>query len=276
LISKGDHLIAAAGPLPSDVLADALVAIRLVWKKQQPIDTSDPEQAKPLISYVNVTGAGDFLLYSAHTVEDMTLSLLFAPETAIGKMRRQSKDLFNALTTVPDPVAEPPVVEMPTGGHPAVTPEPEPAASAPVAIEPTAPAAATAPTVPTAPAVPATTATTDPMMSYGFVWLPSGGELFESLMETIYELMPAIAHEQSWEIDELDLRAECVSVQVNVPINTDPITVVETLMRMTAEHVGDADLWADAYYIIPAERLATDQEIASFLEFHRDAFQPNR
>jgi hypothetical protein len=100
--------------------------------------------------------------------------------------------------------------------------------------------------------------------------------LFEPLVETIYELLPAVATEQGWEIDELDLRPECVSVQVNVPTSADAIHVVETLMHITAEHVGDDDLWADAYYIIPAERLATDQEIASFLEFHRDAFQPNR
>ncbi|MBX3085627.1 MAG: hypothetical protein KF716_28580 [Anaerolineae bacterium] len=276
LISKGDHLIAAAGPLPNEVLTDALTAIRAVWKKQQPIDTSDPEEAKPLISYVNITGAGDFLLFSAHTVEDMTLSLLFAPETAIRTMRRQSKDLFNALTAVPDPVVEvhsvPAAVETPTPSiEPPATQTEQPADQQQEVAAPSEPTPEAA-----APTKPEAATPSEPMMSYGYVWLPKGGELLDSLSETIYELLPAVAQEQGWNIDELDLRSSCVSVQVNVPINTDPIQVVETLMRMTAEHIGDGDLWADAYYIIPAERLATDQEIASFLEFHRDAFQPNR
>ena len=62
-----------------------------------------------------------------------------------------------------------------------------------------------------------------------------------------------------------------VSVQVSIPATETPIATVETLMRETAARANDEALWADAYYIVAPGRAVTQQEIASFMEYRRDA-----
>jgi len=46
---------------------------------------------------------------------------------------------------------------------------------------------------------------------------------------------------------------------------------VESLMHETSMRSGSEDLWADAYYIVAPGRAVTEQEIASFMEYRREA-----
>ncbi|MFN8420629.1 MAG: hypothetical protein U0528_15515 [Anaerolineae bacterium] len=308
LLTRGDLLVASAGALGQDVIADALEVIDALWQKENeraaeaPTEEAEEQANQSIIRYISVNSS-DFLLFSTPTVGGMTLSMLFSPETAINVMRRQAKQLITALETVPEielaaeeadaavveleaaAESEPPTTDIADSAEIEVEVEAEAdAAAAPpaeVVEQPEAVsdsqklsttavrAAANAATV-TPTAVEAAPA---PMASYGFVWLPRDQEMSLHVHALLAEWLLLIARKRGWKLEMMDGRMDCVNVQISVPQNVLPMEAVEILMQEAANRAGDPALWAEGYYIIPDARLATAQEIAEFREFQQESQQ---
>jgi hypothetical protein len=81
----------------------------------------------------------------------------------------------------------------------------------------------------------------------------------------------ASAKTHAWQLEGTDIQPSYVSVQISIPANETPTATVESLMQETSMRSGRDDLWADAYYIVAPGRAVTEQEIASFMEYRREA-----
>jgi hypothetical protein len=170
-------------------------------------------------------------------------------------IRKQARDLLNALERVPEPPADavpqaaitlpsrPTDLRPPEGLRAAVAESP--------AIEP--PRAE------------------GPMTAYAFVWLPREGSLPADVTEMLVEWLLAVTRAHAWQLDGTDIQPTYVSTQVSIPANETPTATVETLLRETAERSGRESLWADAYYVVTPGRAVTQQEIAQFVEYMKSA-----
>jgi hypothetical protein len=87
----------------------------------------------------------------------------------------------------------------------------------------------------------------------------------------LLEWINAIALKHNWQVEGVEIQPTYTTIQVSIPANETPTTTVEALMRETAAHANNPELWADAYYIVAPGRAVTQQEIASFMEYRRDA-----
>jgi DNA-binding NarL/FixJ family response regulator len=305
ILSRGDEVIAAAGQLPAEAVPDAFAVIQALWMRQRgageageagEASIGSDEANKPLITYMAVPGVGDFLLFSTPTVDGMTLSMLFAPDTSIRAIRRQAKEMVAALTVIPEPpppalpearpespdalpataapappaasqTESPVVAQVSSAAIPTTTPEGvAPPAAATAAEE----ASATAPSVVPTPPSSALDVPAEPMVRYGAVWLRRGDEPATSEIEAALRVA---ADDHGWRVEQVEWRSVCLNVLLSVPTRTLPMVAVEALQREAAERLGyDPDaLWEESFYVLPDGRLASEHEIADFLEFHHEA-----
>ena len=106
---------------------------------------------------------------------------------------------------------------------------------------------------------------------YAFVWLPRTGSLMPEIAGQLQDWVNAIVADHTWRIEGLEVQPSYTALQINIPANETPTLTVEMLMHETAARASDPDLWADAYYIVASGRAVTEQEIANFLEYRREA-----
>jgi hypothetical protein len=110
-----------------------------------------------------------------------------------------------------------------------------------------------------------------PYTTYAFVWLPHSSPIAVGVSDVLVDWLTAIATEHAWQVDGVEVQPTYITVQISIPANETPTATVETLMRDTAARANDQALWADAYYIVAPGRAVTQQEIANFMEYRRDA-----
>src|SRR5258707_7740196 len=188
----------------------------------------------------------------------MILSMLFPADTPLKMIRKQARDLLNALERVPEspgdviPQAAITLQSRPTDLRP-----PEGLREA-VAESSTA-------------ATPESPRAEGPKTAYAFVWLPREGSLSAEVTEMLVEWLSAVTRAHAWQLDGTDIQPNYVSAQVSIPANEPPTATVETLLRETSERAGREALWADAYYIVTPGRAVTQQEIAQFVEYMHSA-----
>jgi hypothetical protein len=266
LLSRGDRMLASAGHLSSTAIGGVFESIKLAWQ--------GADGGNALIRYIHVPGVNDFLLYSIRTIESMTLSMVFPAETPVKVIRQQARQLIKALESVPEPppiesalevqpepeaastlASRPTDLQPPEGLHEAIAATAEPAAQA---VE--------APVVPPAPPI-----AEGPYTNYAFVWLSRKNALAPETIPPLTDWINSISVEHRWKVEGVEVQPSYVTVQISIPANETPTATVESLMRETAARASDSDLWADAYYIVSPGRAVTQQEIANFMEYRREA-----
>ncbi len=266
LVTRGDTLVASAGDLPPIALAGVVDTINAMWE-------GSSDDASSFVRFIHVPGLGDYLLYSTPTTDEMILSMLFPAETPLKVIRKQARELMTALESVPDQPSESEAARTllsrptdpfpPQGLREAIAAETEGEMGAESAEE----------------AIPADEPTAEPQSpraegpytAYAFVWLPRHDPLDPDLATSLLGWIDSIAKGHVWQLEGTDIQSAYVSVQVSIPANETPTATVEALMQETSVNAGKDDLWADAYYIVAPGRAVTEQEIASFMEYRRDA-----
>lgn len=254
--TESGNLIAAAGSLSNEAIDDALRRINEAWQSITDETTTD----HALIRFIHITYTGDFLLYSTRTVDKMLLSMLFSADTPQKVIRRQARQLINALSNVPESPAE--------SSQSALVSEP--------------PAAQTLPSRPTdlRPPEGLRSAEVEPPLpppveivyaTYTLVWLPQSGSLATDVTDSLLDWLTQAATQKPWRIEGTEIQPTYVSIQVSIPVNETPTAAADILMRETAVRAGNDGLWADACYIVSSGRAITQQEIAAFVEFQREA-----
>ncbi|MEP7286377.1 MAG: response regulator [Chloroflexota bacterium] len=260
LVIRGQELIASAGQLTQQTVDAVIETINSAWPE-------DADRVGVLVRYLHFAGEGDYLLYATPTADTMVLSMLFPAEAPLGLIRKQAKELMQALESVPESSASEAEVEAattlvsrptdlrPPDGLRAAAGEDAEALSNSESGE----GEAAAPRA------------EGPYASYAFVWLPQADELESGLVELLPTWIGEIASAHLWHLDEIEIQPTYVITQVDIPANETPTATVETLLHETAARAENDSLWANAYYIVAPSRPVTPQEIASFREYQRDA-----
>jgi hypothetical protein len=214
---------------------------------------ANPQGAR--IRFITLPSSGkDYMLYSIHTDNELTLSMIFAGTTPLRVIRQQGQKLIAALESIPDVVVE----EAPA-------PEVVEAESAPQESA----------LVPLAPQV--DEALLNP---YTYVWLlrDAEGQLTEAVAQSIMSGLRIQLRESGWSIRTLQVHEDFVYLYAGVPGETPPHEIMRDLKRRSAEiaHAQNSDitpqmLWADAYLILTPGRELETEEILEFVNFQRMA-----
>ncbi len=255
ILTRNDEAVAVAGELSERAVAGIVETIREAWK-------GSTDAGGALIRYIQVPGIGDFMLYSTQTVADMRLSMLFPAETSLRIIRKQTRQLLDALE---NPAAAPSAPTAEAQAETTLLSRPtdlRPPEGLQEAIESSMPPAAIEPVPPRA---------VGPLAPYAFVWLPQKGTLSPDLAGLMISWLNEIATLHGWKIEATEVQPAHVSLQINIPANEVPSSAVEALMRETAARADMPQLWADAYYIVPSDRPVTQQEIAHFALYRQTA-----
>jgi DNA-binding NarL/FixJ family response regulator len=261
------ELLASAGSLDEQAIANVLANISAAWQGAE-------DNGSALVRFIHVAKLGDFLLYSTRTVEDMILSMLFPSETPLRIIRQQARQLIQALDTVPEP---PPLEAEAASTLPSRPTDLRPPEGLREAVGVTderftadegfqAPGSEPAPASPPEPP-----RAEGPYTTYAFVWLPQASTISQDVADVVVDWLTAIATQHAWQVEGVEVQPTYITVQISIPANETPTATVEVLMRETAARANDKNLWADAYYIVAPGRAVTQQEIASFMEYRRDA-----
>lgn len=257
ILTRNDQPIAVAGELSERAVAGIVETIRDAWQGTN-------EEGSALIRYIQVPGVGDFMLYSTQTVAEMKLSMLFPAETSLRIIRKQTRQLLDALERTP---AAPPaesqaaktLVSRPTEPRPPEGLREVPAETAAPTEE------APKPSEPVAPRA------EGPLSAYAFVWLPAKDTLSTDQITLMNGWLDEAAAEHGWKIEHADVQPAHVNVGISIPANEAPSAAIEALMSATAARANIPELWADAYYIVPSDRPVTEQEIAQFASYRESA-----
>lgn len=285
MLTRNETLLAMAGLLPDWAVQDVLFEINRAWKTATASERAPEGGQQPvLFRYVRLANHTDYLLYSARTLDDMTLTMLFPGDVPLKVIRRQSRQLREALEKVPEPE---PVAEVPPE-VPASPPVQEIAAATPEQPAEAAPVPEAAQTLHSRPtdlraptglrdgaAAPESAAEKAPELAgYTFVLLPRR-TLDAEQVPLFDNWLRAIAQAHGWQIDGLETQPTYLAVQVHIPEEVAPSTAVEVLMSETAQRIeppgGAAELWAEPFYVVAPGRPVTPQEIANFIGLYREA-----
>jgi hypothetical protein len=266
LLSSADtgELLASAGSLDEQAIANVLTNITAAWQGAD-------DGGSALVRFIHIAKLGDFLLYSTRTVEAMILSMLFPSETPLRIIRQQARQLIQALESVPEPPpleaeaattlpSRPTDLRPPDGLREAISDSQE------LTLEAAAEASQPHPQAPIPPP-----RAEGPYTTYAFVWLPQSSTISQDVSDVLVDWLTAIATEHAWQVEGVEVQPTYITVQISIPANETPTATVEILMHDTAARANEQALWADAYYIVAPGRAVTQQEIASFMEYRRDA-----
>ncbi|MCC7210168.1 MAG: response regulator [Anaerolineae bacterium] len=276
LLSRTGGIVAMAGSLSEQDTQALLGEIAHIWEGEEggaaaaSVATPTSAARPARFRYMQLPSGGDFLLYSARTVETMALTMLFPGDVPLKLIRKQAAQLLDLLERVPESA-------LPAASEPETATESE--------------AARTQPSRPTdlrapegfreavdalaadqgAPAAPAQLAAETALASYTFVWLPRKDELPAETVDLLSGWLNEVAAGHDWPLDSAQVQPTFVAVQMRLPGEVGPSVALDVLMRETAAHAGDAGLWADASYIVTPAREISDLEIAGLIEFRRES-----
>lgn len=262
LLTEGTGILGRAGELSiegweqvRDVLDDA-------WSRGG--------NAKTRVIYRRLP-IGEVLLYSIHTLDDLTLTLIFRADTSIKNIRRQAERLIEALRESPPQLPEE-ILAEPTEII-QVEPPPPPNLDYREGVELgetaeiEAQREAITPTVERLPG---------DYVEYGCVWLlneqqpPLEDDTRDSLNLWIGEICAA----NHWEFKDSHIASRWLAVWLHVPEKELPNAVASILMDESAQRFSrnGARVWSEGYLIVtPGEKL-TESEIDRFMQFHQQEY----
>ena len=284
ILMQGEHIVTKQGDLDNDVWNDIVDEIVNAWQQGSSSNTR--------LLYRKFDKLGQLLLFSTHTINELTLTMIFSSSTSLKVIRRQAKRIAEALLEVPIE-AEPefnaatatPIVEPIIEEEPPATPQVE---------EDVPPAAQTSPSRPTAlrppedrderlqtqapEAKPARAEGT--YTGYACLWLiqtPVFADNHE-LADAMQKWLQRSAENEDWDLIDADIRQGWVNIHIEIPVKTSPAEAIETLMNSTAESLLDAlgesapeQPWSSSYSVMTPGRLLHDDEIENFIRFYTEA-----
>jgi hypothetical protein len=265
LLTRGSDVIAVAGELNTTEAMGIAALIDKSWK-----DGSDAP-GSTLVRFVTIPSFGDFLLFSANSFEGMYLSMLFPAETTLKTIRRQAKQLLDALDNRPADEQKqwreaPPLspkdtlLSRPTGLHP--PPGLREAISALPAPTPTSP-------VDSGDLVPVAPSAAGPLVDYGVLLLPSGNAFKPDQTQMVGLWLTDAALDQGFQVEEVVTQPTHLTYLLKIPATDAPNQATKRLMEEIATRANDPGLWAEGYYIATPGRPVTPTEISEFMRFQR-------
>jgi REP element-mobilizing transposase RayT len=201
------------------------------------------------------------MLYSRHTEEGFTLTMIFAGNMPLRVIRRQSDRLMEALIAVPEKAAETAPITLPEQTAEAQLPE---AQAVQIAIAPPPPEVV------------------GPLSAYSYVWLlrDPDDRLSDAAMSAIRDQLRAQLVGLGWQVATLEVHEDYVYLLADVPAEPPPNEIIQDLKRRSAQiaaqtaprAAGSLDpetLWADSYMVLTPGRELKIEEIQRFINFAR-------
>jgi DNA-binding NarL/FixJ family response regulator/REP element-mobilizing transposase RayT len=233
VLTREDQIVAFAGRLGRDDIEEMGAALAGQWD-------NDTDEAN--MRFVTLASSGkDYMLYSRRTINELSLSLVFAGSTPLRDIRKQGKRLVEALMAVPDPQLEL------SNGH---------AEDALLAAQ------------------------SDVRAAYTYVWLLRDPQqrLNDVVARAIETGINVQLTERAWQVHQLTVRDEFVYLLADVPGETPQYEIIRDLKRRSADiarkqnpSLGKSDLWADSYLVVSPGRELAEDEIQQFIQFERMA-----
>ncbi|MDZ4766689.1 MAG: transposase [Chloroflexota bacterium] len=273
LLARYGRIVAYAGEMDRVDMDELRAAIGDDWEAQ-------PRQAR--IRLITLEGSGkEYMLYSKLTEDDLTLSLIFAGTTPLRDIRRQGKQLIDALQAVPEYV---PIPETYPPLEVAPAPEDAPTRDAPLgmgarmdmateeSLSPEDRAALNA-------AMGINNGADAPLLTvYAVVWLlrDNAAVLDSGTASAIVGGMNVQLTERAWEIQELQAKDDYIYLLAAIPGETPPYEIVRDLKRRAGEiayrqnpALKPESLWSDGYLVVTPGRQLEIDEIQQFINFER-------
>lgn len=289
LLTHSHHPVARTGSFSEQTWKEILDTLSEGWQR-------DSGSSRTRVLYRNTRDLGQIMLYSTYTVDELTLTMIFAADTPLRIIRRQAARLMDALLRIPiDDFAVPEAIQT-------IAPPPAPEIEAPLpappqdeAVEaPPPPAAVTLPSRPTdlkppealrealqAP-IPAEKPKREPgtYMGYACLWLLQTDQfsLTNSLADGMQRWLRRTADANDWDVIEAEVGESWVNLHLEVPIKTLPRQVIQTMMQSTQRSILEAtghdpetpSIWASGYNVTTPGRLLSRREIERFIRFQAE------
>jgi DNA-binding NarL/FixJ family response regulator/REP element-mobilizing transposase RayT len=241
LLTRDGEIVAFSGHLSPEDAQELNQTVAGDWE-------ASPDGAR--LRFITLPSSGkDYMLYSIHTTDALTLSMIFASATPIWVIRQQGQKLVEALRNIPEiPLESASVVQA--------VPEPE------------------TPSVPVAPSPVEVVPTT----AYSCVWLlrDSNQRLSDPVAQTIIAGLTTQLTELRWQIYNLIVSEDYVYLFTGIPGETPSHLIMRDLKRRSADiaqtqnpDLDTESLWADSYLILTPGRELDMQEILDFINFQR-------
>lgn len=264
------------GDLPNETWEEVTTEVLLAWEREGDSSTR--------LLYRNVVGIGESLIFSTRTIDNLTLTMIFAADTPLRIIRRQATRLIEALAAVPDisvdegPTASPyvdapPAIEDVVTENEDVIPE----------------AAQTLPSRPTDPVPPKglkeaikeqgiKDRTSSDYIHYACLWLRQEARLsLTEEMDTAFRNGLALALDNvDGEITAIDIGKMWINLHVVLPVKAVPSEIIPALMHETNTILQELQgrnpdaypsIWSHSYSISTPGRLFSPKEIERFIRF---------
>lgn len=278
LLASGDEIVAYAGEMPLEEIAEIREAVADDW-------TASEGEAR--IRFINLPSSGqDFMVYSRQTDGGLTLSLLFAGNLPLRVIKRQGERLLRALQAIPEAVESSSLLdELQHREMQAL--EEQAAAEVEQAVQSTAEMTrdygeqvASLALVQTldVPALEGGPSYEGPMYAYTFVWLlrDPEDELSPRMMQLIARELDSQLADLGWQVENLQVYEDYVYLLADVPGEVPSYDIITDLKFRSAwiaravNAAVDVDaLWADSYCVLAPGREMEVAEIQRFLHFAR-------
>ncbi len=237
LITQGGQIVAYSGSMPDLEVQEIRDAIGGDW---------EVGEEGTRVRFLTLASSGkEYLLYTRRSVDDFTLSMVFAGTTPLRDIRRQGKALVDALLSVPAP-------------KPLTLPEPV------LAVQ----------------EVPPAQVDVGPLTPYTYLWLLSdpASSLAESVRAGLARELRRHLENEGWHFVTLHIDEDYVYIHANVPGERTGNEVVRDLKNRSAQIAARLDnslplefLWATSYLVVTPGRPLDQEEIQSFIQFDRMA-----
>lgn len=247
LLTRDGEIAAYAGRMPREEMTELREVLGDDWDAKEDVSR---------IRFVNLPASGkDYMVYSRRTVDDLTLTLIFAGETQLRDIRQQGKRLVAALKAIPEVPADLQAIEAAQQSMDGIGTAVSDGVASTAIIE-------------------------DNILRnpFAYVWIlrDSSGHMPRQTAQAIVSGMNVQLREQVWRVRELRAADEYVYLLADVPGDTPPNQVIRELKRRSAQIASaqnkslDSDhLWADSYLVVTPGRSLDMDEIQQFINFER-------
>lgn len=276
LLSRGNALLAFSGALQADELKALREAIKDDWSAQPGrarlrfISLPKPAsgQARKNISQAETParlspgraddqkqgGDSQFMLYSKATLDNLTLSLVFAGSQSLSTISQQGDRMLQAMTEAPASSK----TDEKTNSEADVKPDDAVANLQPAASD-----------------FPAAALATQPLT---FVWLvgDSATQLSQRVAQHLVFWLEVQFNNLGWTLRRLDVHEDFVYLEADLPKSAAPDQIAKNLMARSQRIARAEDptlpqaLWADAYLVLQPGRQLALRELQGFLSFARE------
>ncbi|MDE2950672.1 MAG: hypothetical protein OXT68_07885 [Chloroflexota bacterium] len=237
LLTRDNAMLAYSGALQPDDLNALRKAINDDW-------TAKPNRSR--LRFLTLPNDGrQFMLFSKGTLDDLTLSLVFAGDQSLSAINRQGDRMLQAMAQVPAVDVKTEEADSDSKPTRSLADAPESAARSTQAL--------------------------------AFVWLVAdpASPLSQSVAKQLVFWMEAQLNNLGWTVRRIDVHQDFVYLVADIPGGAAPDQIAKDLMARSARIARAEDqrlpgaLWADAYLVLQPGRDLDLRELQGFLSFVR-------